>query len=124
MLRSPAAAIANALTVPAEAIQVSPDGSSKFVMVIAADSTAHKKAVTVGIQTAEDAQILSGLTPSDMVISTGAYGLDENTKVKIGTDPNARRDDDDKAAPGDAKPALVRQPDSSAKQPGKDADDK
>ena len=108
--------IANALTVPAEAIQVSADGDSKFVMVIAADSTAHKKAVTLGIQTAEDAQILSGLTPSDMVISTGAYGLDENTKVKIGTDPNAKPGEDDKPAAGT--------PDSSAKQPGKDADDK
>jgi hypothetical protein len=90
-------------------------------MVIAADSTAHKKAVTLGIQTAEDAQILSGLTPSDMVISTGAYGLDENTKVKIGTDPNAKPD---AAAPDDAKPAAGAAADSSAKQPGKDADDK
>jgi hypothetical protein len=73
-------------------------------MIIAPDSTAHKKTVTVGIQTAEDAQILSGITPSDMVISTGAYGLDENTKVKIGTDPAST-------------------PDAAAK-PGKDADDK
>ena len=108
--------IANALTVPAAAIQVSPDGSSKFVMVIAADSTAHQKPVTLGIQTAQDAQILSGLTSSDMVISTGAYGLDENTKVKIGADPTTKPDDDDKP---DAST-----PDSSAKPPGKDADDK
>jgi hypothetical protein len=94
-------------------------------MVIAADSTAHKKAVTLGIQTAEDAQILSGLTPSDMVIATGAYGLDENTKVKIGTDPSAKPDDDNKAAaPDDAKPAAGAAADSSAKPPGKDADDK
>jgi hypothetical protein len=35
-----------------------------------------------------------------MVISTGAYGLDENTKVKIGTDPSAKPDDDNKAAAG------------------------
>ena len=96
--------IQNALTVPAEAIQPSADGNSKFVMIIAPDSSAHKKTVTVGIQTAEDAQILSGIAPSDMVISTGAYGLDENTKVKIGTDP-------------------VSTPDAAAK-PGKDADDK
>jgi len=43
-------------------------------------------------------QILSGLTPSDMVISTGAYGLDENTKVKIGaaTDTYSGKDADDK----------------------------
>lgn len=91
-------AISNALTVPAEAIQSSPDGNSKFVMVIAPDSTAHKKAVTIGIQNADTVQILSGLAPSDMVISTGAYGLDENTKVKIGaaTDTDSGKDTDDK----------------------------
>ena len=91
--------VTNALTVPASAIQTDSDGASKFVMVIAPDSTAHKKAVTVGIQTPESAQILSGLSPSDMVISTGAYGLDENTKVKVGTDPGATsagKDADDK----------------------------
>lgn len=107
--------IQNALTVPAEAIQTGPDGTSKFVMIIAPDSTAHKKAVTLGIQSAEYVQILSGVTASDMVISTGAYGLDENTKVKIGTDPSAKPDDDDKPAAGT--------PDASAK-PGKDPDDK
>jgi RND family efflux transporter MFP subunit len=90
--------VSNALTVPAEAIQSSPDGSSKFVLVIAPDSTAHKKTVTLGIQNADTVQILSGLTPSDMVISTGAYGLDENTKVKIGaaTDTDSGKDADDK----------------------------
>jgi len=90
--------VSNALTVPADAIQSSPDGSSKFVMVIAPDSTAHKKTVTLGIQNADEVQILGGLTPSDMVISTGAYGLDENTKVKIGaaTDTYSGKDADDK----------------------------
>jgi len=87
--------IANALKVPAEAIQTGSDGSSKFVMVIASDSTAHKRAITIGIQNADEVQILSGLTPADMVISTGAYGIDENTRVKIGTDPNVKPDGKD-----------------------------
>ncbi|HEY4379287.1 MAG TPA: efflux RND transporter periplasmic adaptor subunit [Acidobacteriaceae bacterium] len=101
--------VMDALTVPAEAIQVGPDGSSKFVMIIAPDSTAHKKSVTVGIQTPEDVQIVNGIAVSDMVISTGGYGLDEGTRVKIGTDPNAKPDDDEKPSAGTA---------------GKDADDK
>jgi HlyD family secretion protein len=92
--------VPNALTVPAAAIQTDTDGTSKFVMAIAPDSTAHKKAVTLGIQTAESVQILSGLTPEDMVISTGAYGLDENTQVKIGTDPGTKSGSDDKPAAG------------------------
>ena len=107
--------ISNALIVPAEAIQTSPDGNGKFVMIIAADSTAHKKAVTLGVQNSEDVQILSGVTAPDTVISTGAYGLDDNTKVKIGVDPNAKPDDDEKPSTGT--------PDAAGK-PGKDADDK
>jgi HlyD family secretion protein len=106
--------VPNALLVPIDAIQTGADGTSKAVMVIAADGTAHKKAVTLGIQTTEDAQILSGIATTDMVITTGGYGLDDGTKVKIGTDPNAKPDADDaKPEAGDAKPAA-----------GKDADDK
>jgi HlyD family secretion protein len=98
--------VLNALTVPSASIQTDADGTSKFVMVIAPDSTAHKKAVTIGIQTTDSVQILSGLSGADMVISTGAYGLDEGTKVKIGTAPDGK-------------------PDSGATPPaGKDADDK
>lgn len=108
--------VPNAITVPAEAVQTGQDGTSKFVMIIAGDSTAHKKVVTLGIQSAEDVQILTGLTAADMVITTGGYGLDENTKVKIGVDPNAKPDDD-------AKPSAGT-PDAAAKPAGKDADDK
>jgi multidrug efflux pump subunit AcrA (membrane-fusion protein) len=92
-------AIGNALTVPSAAVQTDADGTSKFVMAIAPDSTAHKKPITLGIQSADDVQVLSGLATSDMVITTGAYGLDEGTKVKIGTDPGAAgagKDADDK----------------------------
>jgi multidrug efflux pump subunit AcrA (membrane-fusion protein) len=53
-------------------------------MVIGADGAAHKKAVQTGIQDGDDIQITSGLTTNDMVITTGSYGLDEGTKVKIG----------------------------------------
>lgn len=76
--------VENALLIPTEAVQRSPEGAGKIVMVISSDGTAAKRAVTVGIQTDELAQIRSGLKPSDMVIITGGYGLDEGTKVKAG----------------------------------------
>jgi HlyD family secretion protein len=103
--------VPNAMLIPVEAIQTAASSStdaaaSKFVMVIAADGTAHKHPVTLGIITPEQAQVLSGVAPSDKVISTGAYSLDENTKVKVGNPP------DEKSGDG-AKPAA-----------GKDADDK
>ena len=73
----------NALKVPASAILAGDDGS-KSVMVVGTDGAAHKKAVQTGIQDGDDIQITSGLTTNDMVITTGAYGLDEGTKVKVG----------------------------------------
>jgi HlyD family secretion protein len=77
----------NALLVPMEATQTGPDGESKFVLVIKPNGTAAKRPVTLGIRTSESAQVLSGLTPADKVITTGGYGLDEGTKVKVGTAP-------------------------------------
>jgi multidrug efflux pump subunit AcrA (membrane-fusion protein) len=74
----------NALLIPTEAVQRSAEGAGKIVMIVASDGTAAKRNVTVGIQTAESTQILSGLKLGDMVITTGGYGLDEGTKVKVG----------------------------------------
>jgi RND family efflux transporter MFP subunit len=96
--------VPNALTIPSSAVMAAQEGGDKYVMVIAPDSTAHKKAVTLGIQSADRVQVLSGIAASDMVISSGGYGLDENTKVKIGTDPGAK-DDDEKAGADKGKDA-------------------
>lgn len=98
------------LLIPTEAIQVGQDGVAKSVMLMAADGTAHKKAVTVGIATAESVQVIDGVGPGDTVITTGGYGLDEGTKVKVGKAEAADADD----AKGDAKPAAGK----------KDGDDK
>lgn len=77
----------NALLIPTESIQTTQDGSPKFVMAIDPNATAHKRSVTVGIQTPETVQILDGISASDMVITTGAYALADGAKVKIGTPP-------------------------------------
>jgi HlyD family secretion protein len=77
----------NALLVPLEAVQTGPDGESKFVLVIKPNGTAAKQPVTLGIRSSESAQVLSGLAPADTVITSGGYGLDEGTKVKVGTAP-------------------------------------
>jgi HlyD family secretion protein len=76
--------VPNALKVPQVSLLTAQDGS-KSVMVIGAEGVAHKKAVEVGIQDSGEAQITSGLSPNDQVITEGAYGLDDGTKVKIAT---------------------------------------
>ncbi|MGB9406349.1 MAG: efflux RND transporter periplasmic adaptor subunit [Terracidiphilus sp.] len=87
--------VAQAWKLPVSAILTAQDGS-KSVMVAGGDGTAHRKPVTLGIADGEDVQVTGGLTPSDLVITGGAYGLDDGARVKIG--PAA--DDDRKPAAG------------------------
>jgi multidrug efflux pump subunit AcrA (membrane-fusion protein) len=74
---------AHALKIPASSILTAQDGS-KSVMVVGADGAAHSKPVTLGIADAKDVQVTGGLSPGDLVITGGAYGLDDGAKVKVG----------------------------------------
>ncbi|UWZ84851.1 efflux RND transporter periplasmic adaptor subunit [Occallatibacter riparius] len=79
--------------IPQTAVLTAQDGS-KLVMVVGDDGAAHKKPVTLGITDGEDVQVLSGIAPNDTVITGGAYGLDDGTKVKVG-----KADEDEQAKP-------------------------
>jgi RND family efflux transporter MFP subunit len=76
--------VKDALVVPAAAVITAQDGSSA-VMVAGTDGRAHQKAVKVGIRQADDIQILEGVTEKDKVVTNGAYGLPDNTKIKVET---------------------------------------
>jgi HlyD family secretion protein len=76
--------VANALVIPSVAVQTANDGRTKSVMLIGADDVAHKRSVTLGLETADLVQVLEGLTNADTVVTTGAYALDDGTKVKVG----------------------------------------
>jgi len=71
------------------------DGS-KSVMAVGTDGAAHRKPVTLGIADAQDVQVTGGLAPADLVITGGAYGLDDGAKVKVG----APAEDERKPASG------------------------
>ena len=91
--------VKNTLLVPVEALQTAADGS-KYVMAIGVDGNAHKHPVAIGIQSRKEIQIVSGITAKDTVITTGAYALDDGTKVKVGAagddKPDAGKGGDDK----------------------------
>ena len=55
--------------------------------------------MTLGIADVEDVQVNGGLAATDLVITGGAYGLDEGTKVKVGPATEV----EDKPAAGKAK---------------------
>jgi HlyD family secretion protein len=75
--------IPNAVKIPLSAVLTGQDGS-KSAMVVGSDGVAHKKPIQLGINDGEDIQVTQGLTNTDVVITTGAYGLDDGTKVQIG----------------------------------------
>lgn len=85
------------LLIPTDAVQRSSEGAGKMVMVIAADGTAHKRNVTLGIETAEKTQVLEGLNAADTVITGGGVGLDDGSKVKIGPAGDNGGENDEKS---------------------------
>ena len=74
--------VKDALVVPAAAVVTAADGSSA-VMVAGSDGKAHQKAVKLGIRQDDDVQIIEGVSEGDKVVATGAYGLPDNTKIKV-----------------------------------------
>ena len=88
--------VKDALVVPASSVLTAPDGSTT-VMLAGSDGRAHQKTVTLGIRNGDDVQILEGVTASDKVVSSGAYGLPDKTKIKV---------EAAEAPPAEAKPSA------------------
>jgi len=73
------AAHANALTVPAESLV--PDGEGLKVFIVDAEHVAHATPVTVGVRDGRFAEITSGLSGGETVVTYGAYGVADSAKV-------------------------------------------
>ena len=98
--------VPDALVVPGAAVLTGVDGATT-VMLIGSDEHAHQQAVKVGIRQSDQVQIVEGLKEGQRVVTEGAYGLPDNTKVSIGSPK-----DNDKAEK------------TSAGKAAKDSDDK
>ena len=72
----------DAVVVPAAALLKTPEGETT-VMVVGNDGLAHQVSVETGIRQGDRLQITKGLSGGEKVITTGAYGLPDKTKVKI-----------------------------------------
>ena len=73
--------VPDAITIPAAALLQNPEGG-RSVMVVGTDQHAHQTEVEVGIRNPDLVQIIKGLTAGQTVVTTGAYGLPDNTRVK------------------------------------------
>jgi RND family efflux transporter MFP subunit len=74
--------IPRAVKIPLGAVLTAEDGS-KSVMVVDGDGSAHKTAVQLGINDDQDVQVTQGLKGLETVITKGAYGLSDGTKVTV-----------------------------------------
>lgn len=83
-----------ALVVPPDAIVTDEDGK-KSVMVIGSDNVAHKRDVETGIQASDSIQLTKGVKPGEQVVTAGAYGLPDNTKVKVEAPPQPGKEGGD-----------------------------
>jgi len=77
-----AAEIPRAIVIPAASVLTSPEGNTT-VMVARADGRAHSLKVAVGIRQEDRVQITQGLNAGERVITSGAYGLPDKTRIQI-----------------------------------------
>ena len=74
--------VPDALVIPATALLTAADGGTS-VMQVGADDHAHQKSVSVGIRQGDAVQIIQGLQAGDRIVASGAYGLPDNSKIKV-----------------------------------------
>ena len=74
--------VADALVIPPVGLLTAQDGSTS-VMQVSADDHAHQKNVHVGIRQDDGVQIVEGLQAGDRIVASGAYGLPDNSKIKV-----------------------------------------
>ena len=73
-----------AIVVPASTVLTAPDGGMS-VMVLGSDQRAHQRTVKLGVRNGALVQITTGLKAGEQVITAGAYGLPDNTRVRVET---------------------------------------
>jgi len=71
----------NVVIVPTSALLKTPEGATTVMIVI--DNRAHQVAVETGVQQGGRVEITNGLSGGETVITNGAYGLPDNTQVKV-----------------------------------------
>ena len=80
--------VKDAVIVPVEAVLKSSDNATT-IMTVGSDNHAHEVSVTTGIRDGDRIQITSGLKGGETVITVGAYGIPDNTEVKVSNPSNS-----------------------------------
>jgi RND family efflux transporter MFP subunit len=77
-----AKSIPDAVVIPSSALLKTPEGATT-VMIAGSDGRAHQRDVKVGVREGNEVQIAEGLKAGENVITSGGYGLPDNTKIQV-----------------------------------------
>jgi multidrug efflux pump subunit AcrA (membrane-fusion protein) len=80
--------IPNAIVIPPSAVA---DRDGATVVTVVRDGKAYEVAVKLGTLTRDAVQVLEGINPKDVVVTSGGYGLPDGCPVKVVSDAIARR---------------------------------
>lgn len=74
--------VREAIVIPVAALFQDAASGGYYVFVVGADGRAHRTPVSVGIRSRSEVQILRGLKPGEIVITSGGYALSDGLKVR------------------------------------------
>jgi multidrug efflux pump subunit AcrA (membrane-fusion protein) len=80
--------VPEAIVIPETALFEDAATDSYYVFVAGNDLVAHRQTVTVGIRNQSDVQIISGVQPGQVVITSGGYALSDGLKLNVDLRPN------------------------------------
>ncbi len=110
--------VKDAIVVPAGAVFKNAEGGTDYVVLAGSDQKAHWKTVQIGVRNGADAQVVSGISAGDPIISSGGYALPDNTKIKIEAAAPSQKAEGDKTgkAEKDGKAEGSAKPDDKDKE--------
>ena len=76
--------------IPQEAV-VTNSAGKQIVMVVGAGNTAHQREIETGVEEGTQVQVVSGLKAGEKIVTSGAYAMDDGTKVDIVAGRRGRR---------------------------------
>jgi multidrug efflux pump subunit AcrA (membrane-fusion protein) len=72
-----------AIVIPDVALFDDASASAHYIFVAGTDGRAHRTMVTVGVHDGTQTQIIAGLAPGAIVITSGGYALSDGLRVKV-----------------------------------------
>jgi membrane fusion protein (multidrug efflux system) len=74
-----------AITVPL--VSLVPEGDGFKVFVVDSASVAHARPITLGGRTDKFAEVLKGLSAGERVVTLGAFGVEDSSKITVPVKP-------------------------------------